>query len=592
MGVTNIGQQTISLDFKAPGQARLINQLMHGVVPTGIMYGFVLAPNSGANTVTIESSEADPSLMLIADTGNAMSIRCECTANITIPCEVTKRTVIARFSWLEVEDNFVDFYCINELDVEPTDIILGTLVYDGSTLTANVDYSARTNSPLNTISELDTFFDVLPDLIPSQKIRVSPGKAVINGVLVETSSTIEFTMPDATGISNDYIRYDIAYINPITGSVAAITGTANTVGSATVPPFPTEGLAIAIIKRKKIGSVLQGITGSEITSTKSIFNSYSGKVGNFYCGNYPTTTSALFKVGGGTNIAPKDLIIVTSDTVNINAKITTSGVSGSSIVDGGMLLKTSDNAYDTNSFIINNSDNLSIFRVTSGGDSFFTGNLNGELTTVTIQNINPTNASARLTLFGNGGDGYTHIVNDGTNTQIQSNGTLNLLGTKTNINSTNGLAISCITEATSTTTGALTVAGGVGIGKNLRVQNAIYCSEINPEYINPAFITIREISGGVVTEKAANTVEYRFAVTTTGAQFYHDIFTNFTNKLFILQATVSYEGQLVPSMFGASIGVWAFNVSGSMLRFFWEHTNFQIPAGKTLWVYMKYQSNG
>ncbi|HRT34189.1 MAG TPA: hypothetical protein P5023_07120, partial [Bacteroidales bacterium] len=207
MGVTNIGQQTISLDFKAPGQARLINQLMHGVVPTGIMYGFVLVPNSGANTVTIESSEANPSLMLIADSNNDMSIRCECTANITIPCEVTKRTVIARFSWLEVEDNFVDFYCINELDVEPTDIILGTLVYDGSTLTANVDYSSRTNSPLNTISELDTFFDVLPDLIPSQKISVFPGKAIINGVLVETNSTIEFTMPDATGISNDYIRY-------------------------------------------------------------------------------------------------------------------------------------------------------------------------------------------------------------------------------------------------------------------------------------------------------------------------------------------------------------------------------------------------
>ena len=138
------------------------------------MFGLIFEVNT--SSITLESSEENPSLMYIRDETNSLSIRCECQGNVVLSAtDQSKSMIVARFNWVEVEDNFVDFFLLNPNDVEETDIVFGKLIFVEGAVTANVDFSVRTNNPLNIIQEIDTFFITLSDTVPNQNVRVLLG---------------------------------------------------------------------------------------------------------------------------------------------------------------------------------------------------------------------------------------------------------------------------------------------------------------------------------------------------------------------------------------------------------------------------------
>lgn len=236
MGLIDKGKQIVVFDYKQKGTSEGFNKLLYNMIPKGIIKGGTLVKDTNA------SIHVTPFLAFFEDISKKIGIRLETTENASVDVSVSKPFVIVRFSWLNLEDNFMDIISASSTEIEETDFILGRCIFDSSTLTT-FDYSKKSWAK----SYYDKDIDFEPSFLVSanepydNKLKVGKGSAYINGkkvVFDVEKQTPTFDLNVTNG------RKDLVVIND-DATISIIKGTDNSVPVA--PLFPVKGLVVAIV---------------------------------------------------------------------------------------------------------------------------------------------------------------------------------------------------------------------------------------------------------------------------------------------------------------------------------------------------------
>lgn len=284
MANTDNGRQVITFRFQQEGTAEGFNQLLTGVIPTGVISGGELTK---INDSTVSISKLH---MLIGD-GNVM-VHVQTTENATVSVSYTQPYIVATFNWANLANNFVTFEqsALNTLPLNQTGIILGKCEFTGTTLDG-FDYTRKTWSSIyynndflfsNSYKTKSPSFNVTPLEGVSNIIgfMVGVGKAIINGktVIINNDTPIYLSNDVSTANNYDYIntyiankRIDIAVLMD-DGSVRYIMGEDS---ETPVPPkYPSNGLVLAEFLYTQNITTNKGILGSNITNIYN--NNYKG----------------------------------------------------------------------------------------------------------------------------------------------------------------------------------------------------------------------------------------------------------------------------------------------------------------------------
>ena len=262
MGSIDNGTQRITYDFKEEIVSEGFNKLNYKLHPKGIYEGGTFTRVSDTQ-ITVA-----PFISVFEDNTATMNVRIETQDDATVTVSNTDIYVIARFSWLNTENNFMDIIAVPFLSITENDLILGRLQYSGIVLSTTFDYSRK--SWVYT-KFYDMYLDtpplkVIPTFPYSNAVRVlsSNGKFLHNGKLISIAeqNSPSFSFPVST-----YGRKDVVGISSTTGNVNIITGSSS---SNALPTIPDYVLPIAIVTFP--ASTLSTVKGTYITYLHPFFN--------------------------------------------------------------------------------------------------------------------------------------------------------------------------------------------------------------------------------------------------------------------------------------------------------------------------------
>jgi len=239
MGVVNKGQQILSYDFREKGLAEEFNKLNYKLHFPGIYTGGDLYK------VSDTSIGIQPFVCVYNDNTNRTAIRIETQDNAIVESVSDINCwIVGRFSWLNTEENYMEFVAVSSENIQPSNLIFGYVDYNGGTMTNDFDYTKKSwegNHYLNLHEEVP--FKVVADEPYSNSVIVRQGGPVFfNNKWIGINS--ETTSPEISFPVSSFGRTDVVVIDPLDNSVKIIKGYEN---STQVPEIATEYFVIGII---------------------------------------------------------------------------------------------------------------------------------------------------------------------------------------------------------------------------------------------------------------------------------------------------------------------------------------------------------
>lgn len=205
MGSIDIGGQLISFVYKQPGRAETFNKLNYRLQPPGIYHGGVLTK---VNDTQITIS---PLICYFEDSINKLGVRIETTVNANLVVSSTNNYIVLRYNWLNAVNNYMDILALEFSNIQSSDLIVGRLIYNGSTLSTIFDYSRKnwSSSFYKKILNIDPPFKVIANEPYDNKVTILPGGPLFfNGEIIEKlTSTLSnaFTLPVSASGRIDYV---------------------------------------------------------------------------------------------------------------------------------------------------------------------------------------------------------------------------------------------------------------------------------------------------------------------------------------------------------------------------------------------------
>jgi hypothetical protein len=197
MGSINYGMQTVSVQYFAAADAKVVNKRHIGVRPRGIYNGGYISKVS--NTIV----SVNPMICEIGDNEHQVRIATENAASITVSASIPY--VVLRWSYAESNTNYMDMLALAVGSILPNDIIVGKCVFAGATL-SSFDYSLR-----ETPNVFDIFLKVQPTATPSMRVRIRAGRVNYGSAnldVIDQQSAI-FIPPTNSGDK----RIDVIYVD-------------------------------------------------------------------------------------------------------------------------------------------------------------------------------------------------------------------------------------------------------------------------------------------------------------------------------------------------------------------------------------------
>ena len=232
----NNGSQNLTFDYRQEGTSEGFNKLLYTLIPQGILKGGNLSINSGL-IVNIA-----PMTCYFKDETNEVGVRIETRENATVTLSQAKPYVVGEFTWINTEDNFMEFKAV---DLPSDDqIVFGRGIFASVNTISGFDTTYKTWSK-------EYYENINEDGTPSFKVTVNPnnqlkldvgkGHAIINGKEVTFTNTVTSGEIN-TNVSNARIDYLC-----ITENGALTFVSSEDVSVPTNPSIPYNMLAIAKI---------------------------------------------------------------------------------------------------------------------------------------------------------------------------------------------------------------------------------------------------------------------------------------------------------------------------------------------------------
>ncbi len=247
MGTTNYGNQDLSFDFKEPGKSENFNKLNYKLFPSGIYSGGLLTRVSNSS-VTIA-----PLVCYMDDDTSEVGVRIKTATVVTKEVSSAYPYLILRFSWLNLENNFMDIESVAYSGILTGDLVIGRCVYDGGSL-ISFDYTRRTDPILSSLKSDNDELNALPKEPYSDVVRI------LAGTIYTFEGIVSVSEQDSPAISNTGAqgRIDLVHIDD-SGDAKIEEGTP---GASPVAPDHSIMRVVAEISR---GANSTYITGSDIT---------------------------------------------------------------------------------------------------------------------------------------------------------------------------------------------------------------------------------------------------------------------------------------------------------------------------------------
>lgn len=242
MGTINKGNQVHLFDYRQEITSQGFNQHNHRLFSRGIYEGGTLVKTSD----TIININAF--LSVFEDTVARVSVRIETTDAVTLESTAFAATpyIVGRFTWINVEENYMDFLAVAETSILDSDLIFGKLIMNG-TVIDGFDYSQKSWSYnyYHDILSYNPPFRVIPNEPYDNKVTVlEGGPYTIQGKQVYIDTPTEspaFTFP----ISSNG-RSDVVYIDSATNTIGILVG--EDIVGAPIPQTENSQFPIAIIR--------------------------------------------------------------------------------------------------------------------------------------------------------------------------------------------------------------------------------------------------------------------------------------------------------------------------------------------------------
>jgi len=227
----NVGSQILTWDYRQKASSSSFNRLYSDIVPTGIYDGGKLKRLSDTvisvekMTVLIKSNERQE---------NKITVRIETTtdqdlslANSSGSCDPSNSYIVARFGWMDVENDFMEFLAVKYSDnpaesrpnyLQEKDIIIGKVLYEQQGANwiikgANsFDYTRRDDIAFVLTEKLYNGYRVQTCEEDPNKIHVTPGVTynTKGTYLTEGGNYPQVGGIPATGPQG---RWDLVYVN-------------------------------------------------------------------------------------------------------------------------------------------------------------------------------------------------------------------------------------------------------------------------------------------------------------------------------------------------------------------------------------------
>jgi hypothetical protein len=209
------GKQVITFAYQQEGTAKGFNKILHGILPRGII--------SGGEISKVSDSEVTLSPMQILIGDNDVTCHVETTENATVTVGPSSTLVYATYVWQDITNSYVNFQAgdWNTITSLNNVILFGECEFSGNTLNY-FDYTRRSWSNFHYENDFQYYnannklyypnFAVTPDRQVQLKLLVEIGKAVINGVFIDTTGDgeLSITLQNTDATQSNY------FIKPIT----------------------------------------------------------------------------------------------------------------------------------------------------------------------------------------------------------------------------------------------------------------------------------------------------------------------------------------------------------------------------------------
>jgi len=162
----NVGGQTISLKFKAPGNSEEINERFKSTHPTGIYSGGILTVSDGSHV------NISPLVCEIAD--GTHQVRVETTLTVNLSVASGTPYVILRWTYTGDTQDYMELLAVAVGSVLATDLVVGKCVFTTGSL-SGFDYGGTTTLHRSVPSVHDLFLKVVPTVGTTLKALVLPG---------------------------------------------------------------------------------------------------------------------------------------------------------------------------------------------------------------------------------------------------------------------------------------------------------------------------------------------------------------------------------------------------------------------------------
>ena len=377
MSAVDKGSQNIYFDYKQALTGEGFNKVLFGMQSFGIYEGFEL---TRVNDTTVS---VGPGVLYIRDINGELLTKVETTASFEQTVSTALPYIVARFEWLNVENNFCDFLSVswstdreNEVlatKIQKYDIILGKCEFISTVLQTTFDYSQTEYSYKNLEEGKPYEFKVVPVEPNNKTVSISAGTAVINGNYVEFAGGTSASLTDTTSGRHDLIYIDVSGAIQIKYGVDA--------GSPVTPTFPTDGMVVAIVKR---GSSRTTVRGTDIelirpsrNSNTSIIETASGDwvldsllIGTSTNPGLGTVLHAAGSVSIGGNVIFSAANAVISQSTATSAQYISGG--SASNLGANIVLFGQSHATNAGQFAIRN-NGTNAYLLTSSGRHLFGG---------------------------------------------------------------------------------------------------------------------------------------------------------------------------------------------------------------------------
>jgi len=274
MGTTNFGGQALSFDYKAPGKSETFNKLLYQLFPTGIYDGGLLSYSDSTHI------DISPFTAYIVDSINEVGVRVQTSLLINLSVSAGSPFIIARFSWSNVENNYVDILATDFGSILADDLIIGRCVYLGGILQSSFDYTRKSKPIVSELKMNEAYLSVIPKEPYTNTVYVNAGNLIVGGNLINFAGGDSPAMSDTDGVNG---RIDLVYIDS-NGNIKVLEGIPAV--SPAIPSFPS-GIVLAKITRPVnstyiTGAMIERITpvreSSKKTTTESLTSLYSNSI--------------------------------------------------------------------------------------------------------------------------------------------------------------------------------------------------------------------------------------------------------------------------------------------------------------------------